>query len=281
MVTAQEEEQEKKWERMKPMATLFPRTIVKEKEPIEYMPTNEDNITRSKIVWRIIDCREKMNFPLYYPTILLDSRKSLVQTLYEGIQSGAVQAYDDEEFITLLTPTEVLGRFDASDRMVTREKIDGNGDTTYLIKGEIHWEEVREFIVKERWYFDRHYSQLFVRIIGICPTRVYNKELNLSSDDDYAVTGQELKRKLFWVYFPEARRVLGNSLTYIENNDMAQISFDDLLHKRRFQSYIIAESNPLNDRKITDYTRDGIRAIMESERIKREIMNWESDLWEY
>ena len=282
---AQDDEGSEKveWERMTPRSTFIPRTIIKDKKPIEYMPYREADVAWSRIVWRIIDCREKMNYALYYPTISLDYRKSLVQTLYNGILSGAVQAYntDDDEFKVTMTPEEVLSRFDASDRVVTQEKIDGSGDTTIVIRGEIHWEEVREFIVKEEWYFDRHYSQLFVRIVGICPVRIYNKELNLDDEDMVMASGQELKRKLFWVYFPEARRALANEAAYFGQNDLAQVSYDDLFHKRRFQSYIIAEANNLNNRMVNDYTRTGIEAMMESDRIKKSIMDFESDLWEY
>lgn len=277
-VNAQEEE-EKQWERMEPQATFLPLTIVKEKEPIEYMPLAEENIAWGRYIWRTIDCREKMNYPLYYPTDQLDYRKSLIQTLIGGINSGAVQAYDDEEFKTSLTATEVMSRLGAADRTVTQERLDGEGDTTFVIKGEVNWGEVREFLVKEMWYFDKHYSQVFVRIIGICPIRIFNKTLNLADDEE--MVGEEMKSQLFWVYFPEARRVLANTICYAGNNDMAQISYDDLFHKRRFQSYIIAESNNLNDRKIREYTKNGQSAIMESERIKRYIMNYESDLWEY
>lgn len=283
-VKAQEEEQgERKWERMEPQSTFIPRTIVKEKEPIPYMPVREADVVWSKIIWRIIDCREKMNFPLYYPTVEIDNRRSLIQALVDGIQSGEIQAYgtDNEDFTSKLTPSEVIARFDAGDIVRKQEKITGDGDTTIVIKGQINWEEVREFLVKEEHYFDRHYSQKFIRIVGICPIRVYNKTLNLANDDDEVAGGQTVKRQLFWVFFPEARRILANTVSYTGNNELAQISFDDLFHKRRFESYIVAESNSINNRRINEYTRNGVQAIMESNRIKRDLMNFESDLWEY
>mgnify|MGYP003623211435 FL=1 len=176
-----EQQEEKKWESMTPQSTFIPRNIVKEKTPIAYMPYREADVFWSRIIWRRIDCREKMNYPLYFPTTELEDQKSLGQTLLDGLRSGAVQAYSDEEMKNMMTLEEVLQRFDASDKVETREKIDGSGDTTIVIKGAINWEEIREFDIKEQWYFDRHYSQLFVRIIGLCPVRVYKKEMSFSS----------------------------------------------------------------------------------------------------
>ena len=50
--------------------------------------------------------------------------------------------------------------------------------------------------------------------------------------------------------------------------------------QRRFSSYIVAESNVYDDRFITQYAvgKDG---LFEAERIKKEIADWEHDLWEY
>ena len=48
---------------------------------------------------------------------------------------------------------------------------------------------------------------------------------------------------------------------------------------RYFASFIYKESN-VYDRKIEDYLT-GTDLLMESERIKSDIFNWEHDLWQY
>ena len=59
---------------------------------------------------------------------------------------------------------------------------------------------------------------------------------------------------------------------------------------RRFNSYIYKYDNVYGDRKIEEYIvqRDGesdesyrIRFILESERIKKEILDFENDMWGY
>lgn len=253
---------------------------VKEREPIAYPTIREADVFWSRRVWRVLDLREKMNYPLYYPTEVIRSRKSFVQTLVGAIQQGKIKAYDtdSDEFITELSMSEMRSRFGAVDRTVTRQKLDGSGDTTSTIRGEFNWGEVQELLIKEDWYFDKHLSQMFVRIIGICPVRVYAKDVNTGDDD---IDAEVVKKQLFWIYYPEARKVLANTLCFVGENDMGQISFDDLFLKRRFASYMTAISNGQNNRTVQMYTRTGKEAMLESERLKNEIMNFESDLWEY
>lgn len=280
--TEEAEESEEIEEPMEPQQSLVPRKIVKNKKPVPYPRVREDDILWSVTIMRTIDCRERMNFPLYYPTDELPNRKSLIQALMEGIQNKRIQAYDpnSDEMKTKLTPEEVLKNFDAGDVMVRQRKIDGTGDTTFLKKGSISWKEVREFMVKEEWFFDRHRSTMDVRIIGICPIRVFSKNLN-TGEDEGDLQGEESKKQLFWVYFPEARRVLANTICFVGKNEQANISFDDIFHKRRFQSYIIGQSDPMNDRRIRSYAKNGVEEILESERIKNDILKLENDFWEY
>ena len=265
---------------MTPKTSIVEQNIVKEKKIIEYSDPREQDILWKQTIWRIIDCREKMNFHLYFPTDELSYRKSLAQALVEGINKKWVQAYDSEEFKGTLTVAQVMEQFDAGDQVITESKMDGSGDTTYLVKNYINWGEVREFMVKEEWYFDKRHSRLDVRILGLSPIRVYNRNLNVA-DEESALTGEEVRKQLFWVYFPEARRILSRTTCYTGKNQSANLSYDDIFHKRYFSSYITRESNPLNDRQISDYARNGREAIMESEKIKTAIMEFESDRWEY
>jgi gliding motility associated protien GldN len=261
---------------------LFQRKIIATRDPIPYPYIREADVIWSKRIWRTIDLREKINFSLYYPTVDMALRRSLVQTLVDAIRSGEVRAFDpfDDEFTTLLSPQDLSSRFDAVDKSERRQKMDGSGDTTIIIAGEYKWDEVRELLIKEDWFFDKHYSKMMVRIVGICPIKVYRKQLNTGNDEDDA-EGELQKKQLFWVHYDEVRKVLARTPAYLANNDATPISYDDIFNGRRFSSYITKESNPHNNRPISDYISDGYAALLESERIKNAIFTFEHDLWEY
>ncbi len=127
-------------------------------------------------------------------------------------------------------------------------------------------------MIKEEWYFDKANSRLQVRIIGICPIQEFYR-------DDVA-NGPVNRRKVFWVYYPEARDLLSTSQVFNPYNDAKRMSFDDLFVKRYFNSYIVQESNVFNNRTISDYL-SGKEAMLESKRVEDKIFNFEQDLWEY
>lgn len=263
----------------------FRRDIISEKEPIPYPKIREADVVWSKKIWRVIDLREKINYPLYYPTEIMQGRKSLVQTFVQAAQAGKITVYDtdSDEFTTVLSPENLMSRFNAGDRRVVQQKLDGTGDTTIIIRGQVNWGEVQELEVKEEWFFDAHYSQMFVRIIGICPIRVFNRELRTGDDEEGGGNeeGERVKQRLFWIYYPDVRKVLANTPCFTSENEISQMSFDDLFLKRYFNSYIIAESNNQNNRKVNTYTRNDFEMMLKSEEIKTKLFNFEHDLWEY
>jgi gliding motility associated protien GldN len=278
---AQEEEnaetEEEVLEFMVPKTDIFDKAIVEEKKPIEYAEIREENVLWSQFVWRIIDCREKLNLHLYFPIDELPNRKSLAQTLVEGVIKKKIQAYSDEDFKEVTSITNIMERLGAGGTVRTEEKMDGSGDTTIVEKGFVKWNEVREYAVKEKWFFDKKHSKFDVRIIAVCPIRVYTKKIG---NEEESEQGNEVRERLFWVYFPEARRVLANTTCYSGKNQTANISFDDVFHKRFFSSRITRTGN-VNELEISKYTRGGFEALLESERIKTEMLQLESDFWSY
>jgi gliding motility associated protien GldN len=89
-----------------------------------------------------------------------------------------------------------------------------------------------------------------------------------------------LRKKLFWVYYPEVRKILAKNEALNDKNGARNFSFDDLFLMRNFDSYIIKEENVYNNRYIQQYAADEF-ASKESERIKNSIFTYEQDLWEY
>jgi gliding motility associated protien GldN len=254
--------------------SIYKKSHIKDSKPIPYSYVRESDVMWSKIVWRIIDLREKLNLSLYYPTYPHDDRYSLIDLLMDGVENKNLLVYDieDDEFKVPISIDKIKERFDV-ETITTNlpDPLTGQMVPT-SVTSEMHTEEVMQYIIKEQWFFDKQSSTMQTRIIGLCPIREYTKG-----------TGQDarfVKTKLFWVYFPDVRELLATHEVFNPFNDAARFSYDDLFMKRRFSSFISQISNVHNNRQINEYTT-GIHSLLESERIKTQIFNFEHDLWEY
>lgn len=80
---------------------------------IPYTFLREADAQWTKRTWRIIDLREKINQPLYYPTDYSTSRISLIQVLQKALLSGDILAFNstDEEFLNPMTMGEIRKKF--------------------------------------------------------------------------------------------------------------------------------------------------------------------------
>lgn len=242
---------------------------------VAYPYLREADVMWSKKVWRNIDLNEKINLPLKYPARPMRDRKSLINVLIDGMKEGTLTSYStvDDEFTTPITFEEVQKKFGS--HTDTQQVVDPNPpylshDT--VVTKEANYDKVIGYRLKEEWFFDKQRSVIDVRIIGLAPV-VYDE------DESGNVREGGQKKALMWVYFPEARNMLVNAESFNRDNDAERRTFDDIFMKRMFASTIIKEAN-VYDRNIVDY-RTGIDALLESERIKTDIVNLEHDLWEY
>ena len=241
-----------------------------------YQHVREADVMWSTKVERIINLSEKINQVFYYPTTAIDDRKNLIDVLMDAIQEGTItaygNAYKDDEFKTPMSQSDIEsigldGEAIQIEEIYDDEIEDYRPDTTINVFIRTN---VRKYRVKEEWYFDKQRSVMDFRIIGLCP-------LMDKYDENGIYRGES---SLFWVYFPEARKVLSKAEVFNHRkNDAARLTYDDIFHKRFFNSYIVKESNKYN-RKINEY-KTGIDALLEAEAIQEEIFNLEHDLWEY
>ena len=262
---------------------VYDKIHIPKKKPIPYPYTREADVMWSKIVWRMVDLREKMNLPLYYPMTPIAERMNLIHLIFNGIDNEGLIAYeekDDDEFKLQMSKADLeanMGNVPKKEQVV-----DTTGQTVEKdVAGERKYDEVKKVLLKEKWFFDKSYSTMQVRIIGLCPIRLYKREIkgaaNAGAEEDNA--NLEMK-KVCWIYYPEARPLLARSPIFNTHNDAQQISFDDLFSQRRFSSYIYKESNVYQNRRIEEYTT-GFDILLEGERIKQSISDFEHDLWEY
>jgi len=246
-----------------------------DRKPAPLPIVREADVVWSKTVWRIIDLREKTNQHFYYPTREIQGRSNLFNLLLKGIEGKTITAFDasvpDDEFSKPIDFNQVKQQFGDSMRTIKVTDINTGDNRDSIVSADIPTHEVKQLEVKELWYFDKQKSTLQVRILGICPIRVYKKDLK---DSTY------VRKRLFWVNYPEIRPLLARNESLNQFNGARNLSFDDLFLTRKFDGYIVKEENTYNNRSIEQYTA-GEDAFRESERIKNSIFNYEQDLWEY
>jgi len=253
----------------------YTQNDVYQKKPMPLPSVREADVFWSKTIWRIIDLREKMNLNFYYPTEEIGGRDNLISLFLDGIENGQITPYDarlDDDFKVPMTYEQVKESFGAE--ASTEEKIDfDTGErTTVTIQGEIRPNEIKQYMVKEEWYFDKQSSSLQVRIIGLCPIREYERDNDAS--------GEMQRQQVFWVYYPEVRNLLAMNLSLNPYNEAQSMSYDEIFIKRFFNSYVVKESNVYNNRDISTYL-SGKNAMLESKKIEEEMFTFEQDLWEY
>ncbi len=241
-----------------------------EKEPIPYPSIRKADIMWSKRVWREIDFRQKFNQKFYFPIDPQQNWKSFIVIVLDALKEGELTAYDisnTDELLIPLTYNEIIARETFEDHRVMRRPYPPYEEYDTVIYTQFQPTQVMRLRIKEDWYFDRQRSQMMVRIQALCPVMI--KERN----------GEEVTSPLFWISYPEARKVFARSMVFNEYNSAMRLSYDEIFWKRLFDSYIYKEQN-VYDRRINQYAT-GVDALLESERIKREMQRYEEDLWEY
>tara|TARA_B100000989_G_scaffold149204_1_gene111256 strand:- start:435 stop:1571 length:1137 start_codon:yes stop_codon:yes gene_type:complete len=150
---------------------------------------------------------------------------------------------------------------------------------------------IDHYKIKGIWYFDKRIAELKYRPLAIAPvsSQVVSMESDLEKKADIAlglVSGDEAKlsdpQVMFWIYYPDARDVLKDSYVFSDRNSVVRKSFDELINARRFHTMIYLEENMYEDREIGEYINDNaFQRLLESERIKEKIRNFEHDMWSW
>ena len=194
-----------------------------------------------------------------------------------NVKSGNIEnIYDDSYFNTKRTLKDI----EASMRMVDTtelgiEQINAGEalSAEYINRRDITAADIVEYRVKGMWYFDKRLSELKYRLLGIAPVA---PDVNFIDSDTPDLV------ELFWVFFPDARNVLHEAKAFNNENSSMPFSFDHLLNARRFNGYIYKEENVQGDRAINEYVaQNALMQLLESERIKDKIRDFELDMWTY
>ena len=250
---------------------IVERTLVSEQRTLAYEPLREADVAWSKRIWRVIDTREKMNICFMYP------QRPFFKILLDGVQNGDIKIFGEDDFKSRVTGEELEGMLHKIDTQSV-----WNAETYLeeikIVKNDIDWTNIKTFRVKEMWYFDKEASRIYCRILGIAP--ILEKKNAETGELEYA-------RPMFWIYYPEARKYFTKERVFNDINDSSPGTWADLFDSRFFSSYILKQSNVQDNRLPDIFTAEkwgenaGIYMLLESEKIKNELFNYEHDLWVY
>ncbi len=246
------------------------------KKYIEYPYIDEKDIMWSKIVYEEIDLSEKFNHPLFFPSDNLyeNERKSLWYTIKNEIlnDSTDVKVYvsNNNNFKSVMPDYRGVIKSDF---------------------GEITSSDIISYKIKGVWYVDKRYGQLNYRLLGILPIskkdletekqRVKNLTNNIGQNQSNSEAQDNITKEyeLFWLWYKDLRPILHEQLVFDDRNNASRITFDQLLTSRRFTSRIIGIDNVFDDQFVEDYVSDPFMQLIESERLKNVIRDFEQDLW--
>jgi len=249
-------------------------------KPLPYGYVHDRDVLMGKTTWEIIDLDERINFPMYYPIDTANigkDRRSLYDVLTKSMADGKLtEVYTDSYFNTKKTYKDILSslsKIDTTD--AGREQFNAGLpiDPQYIVKTDLAAIDVSDYKIKGYWYFDKRQSELKYRLLGLCPV----------TPDVYTIGKDEQDYiELFWVYFPAVRDILHAAHAFNDRNSAMPITFDDLLNSRRFNAVIYKEENVYGDREIAEYMKENAQMqLLESERVKDKIRDFEQDMWNY
>jgi len=282
-------------------------------KPLPYGYVHDRDVLMGKTVWETIDLDERINFPLYYPVDTANigrDRRSLFDVILKGIKQGKItEVYADSYFNEKRSLKDMSSSFKFVDTTnAGRDEINANRDLYYgrsvpasvkkdkkgkiisqtaafespaaktldkqfIDERELSAQDISDYKIKGYWYFDKRQGEMKYRLLGICPMAPEAKQVGQENPDLI---------ELFWVYFPAVRDILHSANSFNDRNSAMPISFDNLLNARRFNSVIFEEDNVYGDRSIEQYLKDNAQMeLLESERIKEKIRNFEQDMWSY
>jgi len=253
------------------------RNLVKDRTPLPYQHIREDDAIFRERVWREIDIREKVNLPFRYSADEDNGNQRFITILMNAIRKEEVEAFDASVDDRFTTPTSWDKIQDAVAGKVDTTPVYSIDDPTKIdkykvVRNEFNPDDIIKYRLKEEWVFDKQTSRLYVRILGIAPLKTL-----------YRPDGTERgSTPMFWVYYPNLRATLAKYEVYNPKNFGARMSWEELFESRMFSSYITKSTiDNASNKTLAQSIKDPLFRLLEGEKIKDKIFNYEQDLWSY
>ena len=252
------------------------RKGVKERLPLPYENLREEDALFSEFVWEEIDAREKLNRTFMYQAYDDNGDQRFFAVLLRAIEKDGVVPFStvDDRFTTPLSIDEVNASLKGSlDTQLVQNVLDPNVyDTSIIYNTNLAPvpDSIYTFRLKEQWIFDSKTSRMYSRIIGIAPIA------------SIQIGKKVVKRPLFWIYYPELRATLAKNEVYNPKNISNRITWEELFESRYFNGYVVKSTlDNYNDKMLNALYKDPNKRLLEGEKIRQRIFDYEQDRWVY
>ena len=246
----------------------------KERTPLPYDHIREDDAVYRQKLWKVIDAREKINSPFRYNTTEDNGNQLFFAILYKAVTEDSIVAFEDERFTLPYKDierfkTKFSGGIDTSDVL----DLDGNVIRKEIRRKEFPIDSIYKFMVKEEIIFDKEAARLVHRIIGIAPMGPLILKGKVYDGPHYPY---------FWLYYPDIRNTLAKKQVYNTKNMGARMTWEDYLENHLFSYYIVKSTlDNFRDQRLDEYIKDPLFRLLEGDKIKDKIFNYEQSLWAY
>lgn len=256
-------------------------------EPVPLAEINREDAIYTKRIWREVDFRDQGNKVLTSPKV------NLLGVIFAAINNGELDlhAIDDESFerepVSSSKPNaKAMSAADTSFLGVNPNTNELNGANNDFFAASF-----KGIRIKEDWVFDIRRGVFEPRIVGIAPIRLDSRQsLNSDGSPIMGADGQPMppavtEQPVGWINYEELRPLLANTKISNDGNDNSGLTFDDIFLRRLFFSNIVKEANS-GDLRIQDMEVNGRlltskERLLEAERIKKKMADFEQGLWEY
>ena len=245
-----------------------------------------DDVRWSRVVYRVIDMREKQNYQLYFPMRASDEYRSLFRVMLDAITDGITvyrrnardlkpQFHDEDKLVGDELSKVFAYNNDDDNNLIQYDSVSNdlkiNTDQYYnYVKNQF------KFLVQEIIFFDKHSSRMYSQVMAIAPLYALHPD-NTQSKKSIKYFQESV---LCWFSFDELRPYLAKQFVIPNGNETQRLTYDEFFAQKLYSSYLLGDSNMYN-RMLLDYVVDPIKIKKEQDRLETELMNVEQDLWEY
>jgi len=255
--------------------------------PLSLRQVHESYLMWKKTLWRRVDLKEKQNKPFFA------RNREMSKIIIEAVERGVLIPYDSDS----VNDSNVMSREifieniqQADDDIEVEEGFDLDDPFAGFGDDDPFAEEVEEiavgpifipkrefsiFEIKEDLYFDRIHSRIYFDIQAIT--------MYLPGDSFYNPAGFEkpIASFRFIDLFNLFKSMNKDAIWYNENNIAQHKNLGDAFLLRLFKGIIVKIANADDIRVSELYAKSRKEGIMASFKVEQDLMEWESNLWEY